>query len=85
MSWKSTGILLFWLIFKVKDHIHDYRSLKGVRGLLVDIESHKWRREYNQENDIPPDLPRASNSDDVECLFSVLRDMVRKDFTHKEV
>lgn len=77
----------------MNNHIHDYRSLKGVRGftretlsaLLVDIESREWRREYNQENDIPPEHPRASTSDDVECLFSVLRDMVGKDFTHKEV
>ena len=34
--------------------------------------SREWRREYNQENDIPPEHPRASTSDDVECLFSVL-------------
>ena len=34
---------------------------------------------------IPPEHPRASTSDDVECFFSVLRDMVGKDFTHKEV
>ena len=67
--------------------------MKGVRGftretlsaLLVDIESHEWGRVYNQENGIPPEHPRASTSDDVECFFSVLRDMVGKDFTHKEV
>ena len=29
--------------------------------------------------------PRASTSDDVESFFSVLRDMVGKDFTHKKV
>ena len=29
--------------------------------------------------------PRASTTDDVECFFSVLRDMVGKDFTHKQV
>ena len=29
--------------------------------------------------------PRASTSDDVECFFSVLRDVVGKDFTHKKV
>ena len=77
----------------MNNHIHDYRSLKSVRGftqetlsaLLVDIESREWHREYNQENDIPPELPRASTGDDGECLFSVLRDVVREDFTHKEV
>ena len=40
---------------------------------------------YNRENGIPPEHPRASTSDDVECFFSVLRDMVGKDFTRKEV
>lgn len=63
------------------------RTLNDVRGftrktlsaLLVDIESREWRRKYNREN------ARASTSDDIECFFSVLRDMVGKDFTHKEV
>ena len=29
--------------------------------------------------------PRASTTDDVECFFSVMRDLVGKDFTLKEV
>ena len=74
-------------------NVYNYRTTKGVKGftretlsaLIVDIESRKWRRMYNLQNGIPPEHPRASTTDDVECFFSVLRDMVGKDFTHKEV
>ena len=67
--------------------------MQGVRGftretlsaVIVDIESRKWRLHYNNQRHIPPEHPRASTSDDVECFFSVLRDMVGRDFTHKEV
>ena len=54
-------------------------------ALLVNIESREWQRQYNLSNGIPPEHPRASTTDDVECFFSVFRDMVGKDFTHKEV
>ena len=53
-------------------------------ALIVDIESREWRREFNNLNKIPPEHLRAS-TDDVECFFSILRDMVGKDFTHKQV
>lgn len=73
--------------------LHFYSDLSSIRGftretlsaLVVDIESREWRRRYNKENNIPPEHPRASTTDDVECFFSVLRDMVGRDFTHKEV
>ena len=54
-------------------------------ALIVDIESREWRREFNNLNKIPPEHPRASTTDDVECFFSILRDMVGKYFTHKQV
>ena len=54
-------------------------------ALIVDIESREWHREFNNLNKIPPEHPRASTTDDVECFFSILRDMVGKDFTHKQV
>ena len=74
-------------------YIYHYRNINNIRGftretlsgLLVDIESREWRRKYNRENDIPPEHPRASTTDDVECFFSILRDMVGKDFSHKKV
>ena len=56
-----------------------------VSAVIVDIESRKWRLHYNNQRQIPPEHPRASTSDDVEFFFSVLRDMVGQDFTHKEV
>ena len=54
-------------------------------ALAANIETREWRRKYNVENGIPPEHPRASTTDDVECFFSVLRDTVGKDFTLKEV
>ena len=70
-----------------------FRDTSRVRGftretlsaLLVNIESREWRRRFNAQNNIPTEHPRASTTDDVECFFSVLRDMVGKDFTHKQV
>lgn len=65
-------------------------SVKGftretLSALMVNIESREWRREFNTNNNLPSEHPRASTTDDVECFFSILRDMVGKDFTHKEV
>ena len=68
------------------------RSIDRVRGfsretlvaLAANTETREWRRQYNVENGIPPEHPRASTTDDVECFFSVLRDTVGKDFTLKE-
>ena len=54
-------------------------------ALAANIENGEWRRKYNVENGIPPEHPRASTTDDVECFFTVLRDTVGKDFTLKEV
>ena len=66
-----------------------YREVAGVRGftsetLSVNTETREWRR--HKSSGIPPEHPRASTTDDVECFFfSILRDMVGKDFTHKQV
>lgn len=54
-------------------------------ALIANIESREWRREFCSKNGLPPEHPRASSTDDVECFFSVLRDNVGKDFTLKEV
>ena len=70
-----------------------HRDLSDIQGftretlsaLIVNIESRQWRRLYCRENNIPLEHPRASSTDDVECFFSVLRDLVGKDFAHKEV
>ncbi len=62
-----------------------YRPVSGVLGftrqvliaITTNIESREWRRCQFPE----PEHPRASTTDDVECLFSILRDLVGKHFT----
>ena len=60
-------------------------SRETIVALAANIESREWRRRYLAEHNLPPEHPRASTTDDVECFFSVLRDSVGKDFTLKEV
>ena len=70
-----------------------YRDIRCIRGfsretlnaVIANVETREWRREFNLREGIPPEHPRASTTDDVECFFSVLRDSVGKDFTLKEV
>ena len=68
------------------------RDLHGVRGLTretlialtTNIESREWRRREIVNAETPHEHPRASTTDDVECFFSVLQDMVGKHFTVRE-
>ena len=60
-------------------------SRETIITLAANIESREWRCKYLAANNEPPEHPRASTTDDVECFFSVLRDSVGKDFTLKEV
>ena len=48
-----------------------------VIALTTNIESREWRRRENRD----PEHPRASTTDDVECIFSIMRDMVGNHFT----
>ena len=67
-----------------------FRDVSGIRGfsretlvaLVANIESREWRRRYLESKQLPEEHPRASTTDDVECI---LRDSVGKDFTLKEV
>ena len=67
-----------------------YRSVSSVCGftrevlsaLAADIETREWRRCLNDS--LGPEHPRSSTSDDVECFFSVMRDMVGMNFTVKQ-
>ena len=54
-------------------------------AVVADIETAEWRRIELQNQSQPPEHPRASTTDDVECFFSVIRDLVGKDFTLKQV
>ncbi len=60
-------------------------SQETLHALIADIEGREWRRKFNRSNGIPLEHPRSSTTDDVECFFSILRDMVGKDFTLKQV
>ena len=82
------------IILKIVFHFKcPHRSVSGVRGLtreclialVADIETRNYRQEFNESNGIPPEHPRSSITDDIECFFSVLRDVVGKDFTLKQV
>ena len=52
-----------------------------VIALTTNIESREWkRREYANLGHVQ-EHPRASSTDDVECLFSIMRDLAGKHFT----
>ena len=54
-------------------------------ALTTNIESREWRRRALANERSLPEHPRASTTDDVECFFSVIRDVVGKHFTVKDV
>lgn len=54
-------------------------------GVITTIESREQKRMWNANNIIPPENPRASTTDDVECFFSTMRDALGKNFTLKQV
>lgn len=53
--------------------------------VVADIETSEWRRIELSQLGLPPEHPWASTTDDVECFFSVMRDVVSKDSTLKQV
>ena len=54
-------------------------------ALTTTIESREWVRRRNTNLGIPPEHPRASTTDDLECFFSLLRSMIGNHFTVKDV
>lgn len=69
------------------------RSISNVRGftretliaVTTTIESREWIRRRNARKKLPPEHPRASTTDDVECFFSLTRNMIGNHFTVKDV
>ena len=54
--------------------------------MTTDIESRELKRVVNMEEGLPPpEHPRASTTDDIECFFSMMRDFVVQHFTVKQV
>lgn len=63
-------------------HIRDVRSVCGftrevLDAVIADIETLEWRCLDLQRRSLPPEHPRSSTTDDVECFFNVLRDLER--------
>lgn len=78
--------------FRVSCHL-ECRDITRVRGftrqvlvaVVALIETTEWRWIELVDEGLPPENPRASTTDDVECFFSVIRDLVGKNFTLKQV
>ena len=68
-----------------------YRPINNVLGfsretlvaVITNIEGREWSRRLNKLG--KAENPRASTSDDVECLFSMMRDAIGQNFTAKQV
>ena len=58
---------------------------KTVIALTTNIESIEHKRRKNIIFEIPVENPRSGTTDDVECMFSVMRDLTGKHFTLQEV
>ena len=58
-------------------------SKENLVALITNIEGREFGRRLNCLN--KPEHPRASTSDDVECLFSMMRDALGQNFTSKEM
>ena len=54
-------------------------------ALTTTIESREWVRRRGSQDGHPVEHPRASNTDDVECFFWVLRNLIGEHFTCKAV
>ena len=67
--------------------LHDVRGFtrETLIAFATDIEMKQWCRGFNVMNGIPVEHPRSSTTDDVKCFFSVICDIVGKDFTLKQV
>jgi len=56
-------------------------SRETVVALAANIE---WRRRYLAEHNLPPEHPRASTTDDVECFFLVYCVIVLERISHSK-
>ena len=58
-------------------------SRETLVAVICNIEGREWRRRNSQGR--PAENPRASTTDDVECMFSIMRDVISRNFTTKQV
>ena len=63
--------------------VNNVQGLTGetTTALLTTIESIEWEQRERAKLGIGLEHPRASTTDDVECFFSVIWDLVGKSFT----
>ena len=60
-------------------------SRETLVAMITNIEGREWhRRDCSNEKRIL-EHPRASSTDDVECFFSMMRDIIGQNFTVKQV
>lgn len=67
------------------------RPIKGIQGptretivaLVANIESREHRRAEGKARGLPPENPRASTTDDVEGIISLLHELLGLIFDHK--
>ena len=55
-----------------------------VHALIAGIESVQWKRHEYAALEKTMENPRSSTTDDVECMFSIMRDLTGKHFTLRE-
>jgi len=60
-------------------------SRETLTAVITNIEGREWSRRECVSCHRPLEHPRASSTDDVECLFSMMRDTIGRNFTTKEV
>ena len=77
-------MLIYKLYYRRIDNILGF-TREVLVALIANIETREWRRIGNCINRRKPQHPRASSTDDIECLFSVMRDSIGKNFTTKEI
>ena len=78
-------------VFMIYQHF-THRAVTNVCGftwevlsaLIANIETRELRRQRIAQHSLKPENPRASNTDDIECFFSVMRDHVGTNFTLKQ-
>ena len=59
-------------------------SKETLVAVTTNIESREHHRKSKINSSFPLEHPRASSTDDIECFFSVMRDIIGKNFTTKE-
>ena len=60
-------------------------SRETLVALNTNIEGREWHRRMCMNDNYSLEHPMASGTDDVECFFSMMRDIIGQNFTTKEV